>query len=396
MRATISWTQGTGVTASVSTAAANPMIMGSGWSLFQRYELYFNNSNLLDQIQFPGVFVNSMLNMTMTPNQRTSSPHMGFGAVSGIQPNYCTTLSSADGVKRDTNNGNDGVTRTCTIDLALPLIGVLGHATEKLIPLFLGGMRIDLTADTLTNYLKAGTDAIATAGIKIDNLEFVSNVVTIDAGSLAAVIQAHPDKLFIRTQSAVHSSQVLNAGSAAGLYELLISTRVSSQKALLVCPSVSTAYEGLYSGVSPNLTSGTCVNINNVYFPKSTLDPALRPMDIFAGSNRVALNSLYSANHSGCISRYSFLASAATNAQWFPVFGDRTKSNAFYWLQSTEVFGRKASLLSGVDTKSGSNFLRLMVGASLANDQTFLINMFSIYDCILECDLQTRQIIRRI
>lgn len=399
VRCTIYWKNAVGKIADVTTTDDNPMLMGSGWSLFQRYELYYNNSNLLDQIMYPGVYANAMLNMTMTASQRRGSPHLGFGAVMSEYPNYCTTLSSIDGVLRYAQNGGDGVTRTATLDFALPILGVIGHASEKLIPMFLGGMRIDLTADALVNYLKAasGFAFSETPTIVINNLEFVSNVVTIDASSLAAVIQSHPEKLFIRTQSVVHSSQVINAGSAAGLYELLISSRVSSQKALLICPSLSGAYEGIYSGVNANLTSGTCVNINNVFYPKATLDPLLRPLDMFAGSNRVALNSLYSASHSGVIRKSDFLTNEVFTAQWFPVVNDRTKPNAFFWMQSTEVFGRKASLLSGVDTKSGSNFLRLQVGTTLQSASgTFTFNMFSIHDVILEIDLQSRQIIRRV
>lgn len=397
VRATFKWKNAAGQTASLSDPAENPLLLGSGWSLFQRYELYFNNSNLLDQIMYPGVYVNAMLNSTMTPNQRIGCPNMGFGDSTGHLPNYATTLSTDDGVQRASGNGADGVTRTCTVDFAIPLIGVIGHATDKLIPLMLGGMRVDLTCDNITNYLKSGSKAFSeTPEIVINNLEFVSNVVTVDAGSLAAVIQAHPEKLFIRTQSVVHSSQTIQEGSAAGLYELLISSRVSSQKALVICPSTSLAYEGLYSGVNPNLTAGTSVSINNTFFPKATHDPYLRPMDVFA-TNKIALNSLYSANHAGSISRREFVSASTANSQFFATSEGRGRANAFYWIQSTEVFGRKASLLSGVDTKAGSNFLRCVIGTSLgATSGVFTMNMFSVHDVILECDLQSRQIIRRI
>ncbi len=346
IRVAFEWENLTDVTSDVSSLTENPLLLGSGWSLWQRYELYFNNSNLLDQIMYPGVFTNAMMNLVMNPQQKACSPHLGFGGESAGTSNYCTVLARSDGVLRE-DGGSANTKRKAIIDFALPLIGVLGHATDKLVPLFLGGMRIYLTADSITNYLVSGTKAFKTTPtLNIINLEFVSNVVTIDAGSLAAVIQAHPDKLFIRTQSTVHSSQVINAGSAAGLYELLISSRVSSQKALLICPSCSDAYEGLYSGVNPNLTSGTAVNINNVYYPKSSCDPILKPMDLFA-KNRIALNSLYSANHTGSIAKAEFLSAAQATPQYFKYSEDRGPANAFFWIQSTEVFGRKASLLSG-------------------------------------------------
>ncbi len=346
-----------------SATAETPCLVGSGWSLFQRYELYFNNQELLDQIMYPGIGFNAMSSMTMNEKERVASPHLGFGDITGRAPNLATSFCTGDGVTRtdDPTAAPATTPRGCVIDLAIPLLGVIGHATDKLIPAFLGGFRIDLTADAIANFVKAGSVAYTDMAFAIQNLEFVCNAITVDAGSLSAIIQQHPESLFIRTQSWVHSSQVLAAGTSAGLNELLISSRVSSMKHLLVCPSPSGAYEGMYSGVNPYLTTGTCVNINNVFYPQATHDPSNRPMDFFA-SNKLALNTLYCANHGGCIVRSQFLRAAGTLAPQFQALLTSKPTvtavatpavNAFYWIQSTEVFGRKASLLSGVDTKSG-------------------------------------------
>lgn len=387
----------------IDNFAKCPVMFGSGWSMFQRYELYFNNQELLDQIMLPGVAVNAMSNITMNKYERTAASHLGYGAVSGAEPNYCCAFNESDGVRR-TDTGAAGtsgaiVDRSVVIDFALPMIGVLGHATDKLIPMFLGGFRIDLTADAISQYLREGSVAAGTT-LYIQNVEFVANTITVDAGSLGAIIQQHPESLFIRTQSWTHSSQALASGSNPGLYELLISSRVSSLKHLLICPSAADAYEGIYSGVNPELTNGTCVNINNIFFPQATHDPTLRPAD-FLASNRIAMNTLYCANHGGCVGKNQFLKCADKRAQYFSYNKSRpdlTASspdiNAFYWIQSTEVFGRKASLLSGVDTKSGANFLRLQVANALPTVFTF--NMFACHDVILQCDLQTRRITRKI
>lgn len=406
IRCRFSWT--TAAAMDPASATANPVLMGSGWSLFQRFEVLYNNQELIDQIMYPGVAFNAMANMTMSSAERTAAPHLGFGAVSSAHPNIATILFTGDGVSRSAASGN--TVHSAYLDLAIPLLGVIGHATDKLIPAFLGGFRIDLTADAIDNYLKKGSVAYTGMTLNIQNIEFVCNAVTVDAGSLSAIIQQHPESLFIRTQSWVHSSQVIAAGTGAGLQELLISSRVSSMKHLLVCPSPSAAYEGIYSGVNPFLTSGTAVNINNNYYPQATHDPLTRPMDFFA-SNKLALNTLYCANHGGCIKKNQFLVAADASGMYFkytPLNGTAGAAsvtvtdfnaavNAFYWIQSTEVFGRKASLLSGVDTKSGSNFLRLQIGTALdAAVGTWTFNMFACHDVILQCDLQTRRITRKI
>jgi len=127
-------------------------------------------------------------------------------------------------------------------------------------------------------------------------------------------------------------------------------------------------------------------------YPQNGYDPINRPTDVQAG-NRVALNALYSTLHTGLITRAQFIKSSTANGSMV-AFG--TTPSAHYMLIDTEVFGRKhGALLSGIDTKSGSTFLRYVVGATLAN-AVHTINMYAIHDCILEVDLQARQITRRV
>jgi hypothetical protein len=362
--------------------------------MFQRYELFFNNSNLLDQIQYPGVVTNALNNMVLTVSEKTAMNYQGLSSTDWT-PSMGTVFHENDGMVGTKAAANTSVADN-RFDFSIPMIGALGNC-EKLLPLFLGGFRIDLTADDPANFIVPGTSGITSPAYVITSLDFVCNVITVDPGSLAAVLSAHPDKMFLRTQSYTQSSQQLAAQSGAGLYELQVSSRVSSMKSLLVCCSPANAYERMYSGVSPNATAGTSLLVNNVMYPQNGYDPINRPSDVQAG-NRVALSSLYSTLHTGLITRPQFCRSSTTTGLMTsyapgstPAFG-----NGHYMLIDTEVFGRKhGALLSGIDTKSGSTFMRFVVGSTLANS-VHTVNFFAVHDVILEVDMQSRQITRRV
>lgn len=388
IRATFGYTAGT---TAVTTTATAPRILGSAWSMFQRYEVYFNNANLLDQIQYPGIAVNAMNNLILSSAAKSAMNYQGLSSIN-TTPSFGTILHEDDGMIGTKAAASTAVANN-RLDFALPMIGALGNC-EKLLPLFLGGFRIDLTAEDINNFLVAGSAAVSAPNFTITSLEFVCNVITIDPGSLAAVLSAHPDKMFLRTQTYTQSSQTLPAQAGAGLYELMVSSRVSSMKSLLVCCSPANAYEKAFSGVCPNASSGTCVLVNNVMYPQNGMDPCGRPSDVQA-SNRIALSSLYSTLHTGLITRPQFCKSS-TGQGLTVAYDSNAVANAHYMLIDTEVFGRKhGALLSGIDTKSGSTFMRYVIGATLANS-VHTVNFYAVNDVILEVDLQSRQITRRV
>lgn len=391
IRATFSYT----ASAAVDSSAKAPRILGSAWSMFQRYELYFNNANLLDQVMYPGIAINALNNMILTTGQKSALNYQGLSSTSAL-PSVGTILHTDDGMAGTlpTGSGANLAVTNNKLDFAMPMIGALGNC-DKMLPAFLAGFRIDLTADDIANWLVAGdTVTISGLSVKFDSVEFVCQAVTVDQGSLAAILAAHPEKMFMQTQTFTHSSQTLPAGAGAGLYELMVASRVSSLKSLLVCCSPTDAYEKMYSGVCPNAVAGTSLSINNTYYPQNGYAPSDRPSDVQAG-NRIALNSFYSTLHTGLITRSQFCRSSTASGSLLGYL-KTGPGNAHYMLIDTEVFGRRhGALLTGVDTKSGSTFLRYQIGATLAN-VVHVVNMFAIHDVILEVDLQSRQITRRV
>jgi len=228
MRCSFAFTPGAAKASDSAVASDAPRILGSGWSLFQRYELYFNNSNLLDQIQFPGVAQNALNNMILTTGQKSALNYQGLSSTDP-SPSVGTILHPSDGIRAPLTYVSGTAITGIPVDFSIPMTGAWS-ACDKLMPMFLGGFRIDLTADDVANYLIPGAVAATGLNIVIHSLEFVSNVITVDPGSLAAVISQHPDKMFIRTQTFTHSSQILAAQCGAGLYELMVSSLVSSMK----------------------------------------------------------------------------------------------------------------------------------------------------------------------
>lgn len=387
----------------ISAIANAPMLMGSGWSIFNRYEAWFNNSQLLDQIQYPGVLYNAMSNMTLAPSQRQCMPNNGYSSIAGA--NAGVLLHAAEGVAATYSSTKE--TMSATIDLCLPLIGVLGAATEKLLPMFLGGFRLNLLTADVRDFIKSGVEALAGVSYSFTAVEFVAQTVVVDPSSMAAILSQHPEKMFVRSSSFVQASQPIAAKTGAGMVELLIPPRVTSAKGIIVCCSPADAYEGIYAGVCPNLTTGSCVSLNGTYFPQQTIDPCANPMQVFA-SNQVALNALYSGQHSGSVTRKQFCTASTTGASNNKMFAyassvsaARSSSapyylpvNGWYWFVDTEVFGRKGKVfLSGTNTKAGANFLRCNIGAELAN-AAHTVNMFVYYDSVLVIDLQSGTITR--
>lgn len=381
-----------------ATFANSLFLLGSGWSLFNRYEAYFNNSQLIDQIQEPGIFFSNITKCTLSGSQRLAMPHVGFCSDQAVvtSDGMGTAFNKISSDAYMTSAGT-ATTRTWEVDYCLPLLGVMGSNTSKLIPLFLGGYRLDLTADNFADVVNFAAAAnLSNPLLQIKSLEFVGQVVTIDQASLQAVLASAVDqKLFIPTQSVAYSSQTLAASSGVGLYELLISSRVSSCKSVMVSTSISTMTEKKFGSCNPNATTGTCVSINGVFYPQQTLDPTARPMDCLAELQK-SLNSLYSGNHTGCFTMKSYSRnSTVRNAFTTAIDAANNTSNNHILMIDTEVFGRKhGSLLTGVDTKSGSNFLRYQIGTTLAA-LVHQCNIFCMYDAILEVDLASRTIIRR-
>jgi hypothetical protein len=371
--------------------------MGSGYSYFNKQEVYGNNAQLLESINEVGVLANMLFNTQLSDSDKKGlSPMLGF--------NYTTpTATAGHPIFSDTSVNN------LTFDYAIPLIGILGSGTSKLIPVGkLLSLRLELTVDAFANFTKnttPGTGDISSC--TISNVEFVANYIRLSPEAEAIINQQNPEKIHIRTQTWRQTSGQIGSASGAGTYDILCSIRVNSLKSIYALIYPTTASEGKYAGVNPGLTQGTCFLIAGASYPQRTLDPSGKPADTFAELQKSFGALSYNAYNS-CITKAGYYVSsscsdASGTASQFT--GSLTQAfnataanvaaspNQFYLGIDTEVLARKDSLLSGLNTTSAPMQFRAQIGGYYITNAVHNINFFGFYDVILEIDTQSRNVV---
>ena len=365
-------------------------LLGSAYSFFLKQEVYGNNSVLLEQINELGILGNMLL-----LNQLNDAERRGYSAALGTGFSATAYSASATVGHRIFFNAT---TENLTFEYAIPIIGILGHGTNKLIPVGeISGLRFELTLDALTNFT-LGVTANKLATFTLSNIEFVANYINLDSSSLELIHSLNPQYLHIRTQTYKETTNFLPAGSGAGTYDLTASLRLSSVKSLYTTCYPSNAIEGKYASANPNLVQGTSWIIGGQSYPQRTLDPSNKPADCFMELKK-SFGSMSYTTFIGCINKNGYYTSSTNNGLMFAyntnVANVITNPNQFFLGIDTEVLPRKESLLSGINTASSSTMaFRAQVGGALsAYQHTFVF--FAYYDMILEIDRNTKTIIAK-
>lgn len=456
-------------------------ILGSGWTLFDRYQVYANNSTLVDDINEVGVLANALyrLNMDSSLRQGSGGP-LGFqhttaydfchytttqaGTTAGIDSEAniavveSTTISGvADGgfIKPHSNSnaiglrywsqlaseGPDSITGygvadrtvqdfnnkfgaydttpaisantvcTQTMNVCLPLFGILGSGSDRMFPMFIGPTRINLIVANLLGASGAGslckTTTLGTAGVtamSILNCEFIGTYLRLDPASVAMVMGSLPSPMqfVMRCTSYVNSSLPLSANTAAGTYEGLVSSRRASTKFILGLFSPSLGAFGKYASVNPNLSIGSCLVINGQQFPQQTIDPYNYPHE-YMNQVHMALNTANNLNSKPSIMPTNYMVAATTDyspnyrsfytvaeAQQHPNMCTSPNLNDFWpFLIDVEHFSRRG-FLSGTSTNNGSCFVRLNFAKALGTS-SWTVNLFNYHDMIVVCDYNLKQ-----
>ena len=137
----------------------------------------------IETIDNPSLLVNTILNMTMDNFEKQSlSPSFGFCAdpVAGY-----TNLGSL--IDNDLTMNND------TQSYPIPLIGCLN--TAKLIPAFISDIEIDLTLNSLSNFIVSITPGTANSfatGYTIKNVELVCECITLEESGMQQILGMFP------------------------------------------------------------------------------------------------------------------------------------------------------------------------------------------------------------
>jgi hypothetical protein len=373
-------------------------LIGSPYSFFIKQECYGNNSVLLESINEVGVLASTLVNLQLNDSdKRGLSPCMGFEYATGTA--YYSGSTAGHFINKTAAGA--GVLDALTFEYAIPLIGLLGSGTNKMIPIGeVYGLRFELTMDDYTKFTKfyAGTNTNIVSGCTISEFEFVGNVIELSPEANALIQAQNPDKIRIRSQTYRQSSNTLAASTGAGTNDLLVGIRVSSLKSIYMVCSPSDAAEGKYAGVNPNLDQGTSYIIGGAQYPQRCLAPSAHPADAFMETQK-ALGALGFSVFNGTVSKNAWYKSSTAYqlcTAYNATAGTSIMSspNQFFLGVDTEVVARKDNLLSGINVNSSPMFFRAQVGSALSAN-THTLNFFGYYDVILEIDRAQKNIVAK-
>ena len=364
------------------------VLLGTGYSYFNKQEVYGNNSITLESINELGVLGNFLIN-----TQLNASDKVGMSPAFGGPDTHTGAISNIG------HAINEGALNGVTFEYALPLIGILGSGTDKLLPVgSFYSLRLELTMDNFANFtLLTSTTALnCITACVISDVEFVGQIIELDNDSQSLIEAQNPNKIHIRTQSYRTATNNI-AGGSVGLIDLLIGTRVSSLKSLYITCVPSNSVEGKFCSVCPNLGQGTCLVLSGLNLPQRTINMVNRPSDAFMELQK-SLGALSSTVYNGCVNKTSYYTSSTTTGLCIAYNTNKaniyTAPNSFFMGFNTEIISHRGGLLSGININSSPSFFRCQITSALSA-YTHTLYFFAFHDVILEIDVQAKTIVAK-
>ena len=369
------------------TAGTNfSYLLGTGYSYFNKFEVYGNNSVTLESINEYGLLANTLLQTQLNGADKYGlSSCMGFNNDNGYSVLGHKIFDATTTVNY------------LTFEYALPLIGILGSGTDKMFPTGnIYSLRVELTMDAFTNFTVAATAAGSVGSCIISEVEFVGQVIELDAQPQSIIASQNPDLIHIRSQSYRTSSNFI-AGGTSGLTDLLIGTRVSSLKSMFITCSPSNALEKKFASVCPNLGQGTSLILAGLSIPQRGLNPINHPADCFTELQK-ALGALAIVNYNGAVQKEEYYRSSTTTGLMLAynttLANISSNSPQFIMGINTEIVSHRGGLLSGININTAPSFLRCQIDTALSNYQHTLY-FFAYHDVILEINVQAKTIVAK-
>jgi len=278
------------------------VLLGSAYSYFNRQEVYGNNSLLLETINELGVLASLLIN-----TQLNGADKIGNAPAFGFTDSPVNIFSNIGHLINST------APNQLVFEYAIPIIGILGSGTDKMIPVGLfNSLRFELTLDDYTAFTNYNSPATLTqnklASMTITDVEFVGQIVELDNDSQSLIDAQNPGKIHIRTQSYRTSSNNISA-TTYGLTDILIGTRVSSLKSMYISCAPADAAELKFASVSPNAVQGTCLVLAGQQLPQRTVNPTNRPADMWMELQK-AMGSLSYTQYNGFTNKASYYTSS--------------------------------------------------------------------------------------
>lgn len=382
-------------------------ILGSYYSLFSR-QVISSNGKPLETIERPGELVNMLMNMTLnSAEKKAMSNNFGFANdiivaantyEGDVTLNICQLINTATAGASAVLLPNNGRTFT----FALPLIGLLNCA--KQIALVNGDITIELTMNTVSNYLVGNTIlAMApilagTVTVALSNMEFVYDQLTLSPQSYAMVMHAYPEKIYIKSESYDFGTGPVIAAGFSGSVDIPVNQKRSSLKSVFMYFNQSDLIDKSFGGINPNGTDLVFIS-NGTQYPQRPIKLS-NPSECYNQIQKT-FGSLYSNNHGGSCGKLEFCRRSTTTGSslFYPAAVLPTPAtdvgfnqilslaNKFYVAIDTEILNYDSeSLYSGVQMGVNSNF-RLNIASPTATGQSITPYYWLCYDSIIEMDL---------
>jgi len=372
----------------VGTAADVNTILGAapGAAWIQRVETQISGQTV-ESINSYGQLYNLLVNTKLGYSERFAMQTelaTGTAAAAGISPSSVAGINSYP-LKTSVGNG--------LVPFAIPLGCLLGNCTNY-VPLgMMGGVRISITTDQLSNFT---TVAGAPALFQIESLELAFDMVDFGRG-MDAVVGSMADSdgnINLKSSSWNVSSQTLGALAAGTTQENIYNVRLSSIKSLIVqAGGIGNQVNGSkYDAMAIQGPGGstqmvvasqvypqTPISETNQAAVMSELRQALGEAHDPLGSKMSIQNLVFDAN---------LARNQSTGTSTAPL------PSAHFVGVNTEKVSSNQLLMSGISSQLSPISVRLNNSAGVLTGS--LLTLFVLYDAILSINLPTRQVQTRV
>jgi hypothetical protein len=397
-------------TATVVSAGSSSLITSGyqksgGYSFFDRMQVIGGNGQILEDIAEYGLVMQKIIDMQFN-NSTKDSLALQYGFNSGQADN--STVGHTWSIFTQTSGPTANNTESHSYDI--PLIGVLGSGTDKMINIGrLNGLMLSMTTTSILPItITTGTCTTAST-ISITLSNFALNLAIVDIGAPALSLV---DNTLTEGKAYIHGNtwrvSSTNLPSAGGAGSLQLALRGSSVKSLFVffadtgALAVTASYHGKYDSYLPSMDR-ISFSIGGIQYPQNLINPLLYPASAMAETTK-AMGSFNNFAFSPSLipSTYCKLSPGGTaQALSTGTFQDYTYTvgslstthNQFIFGVNTEVVCKK-NLMSGINASNAPLFLQYNCALASTNSQT--VYGMALLDSILVHDIHTREMSIRV
>lgn len=368
------------------TANNSAIMLGCAASFFRQLVTVANISGTnLETIGNYNELYNALMNQQVTAQEKGGMWSLGF------EGKYALTNFSGVLVQ-----GINPVSKKRTF--VMPILSILTN-TDKLIPCFLSDLELRLTLENVANIFTSVAGATGVSGYEISNVNVIYEQVTLEASSMATLLQQFPQAMTLKSSTYLFGSTSLPQ-NATGITDLTYSHSVSSLKEFIWTASADNAVDKGFSGINPNLTQYELI-INNTQWPIQGV--RCSSLAETHAQLRKAWSALFSTSNCGSIVRdnmgksinagvpsaeYAVYRQAIPDYDPDATLSQATYSNKFWCVLDLEIINNsmKDVLINGISTKDSVNTLRLHIANNLA--RAVAIKYWSHYDAIISFNYQ--------